>query len=213
MKSHLFSIAYMFLLTLFFSSLVSAVKLLNEDRITRNQEVKLQRIVLQVLNIIPGAEDLTDEEIVRLFQERIRSIQVEGKSIYRGYKPDGETLIGYAFPVGGPGFWGPVEGMVAVDREASRILGLAFYRHNETPGLGARITEPWFREQFTGLPIYPVQGDRKIFYLKTGGAGQAPNELDAITGATGTSRALETFLNSDLDSFLKKTFNSIRRRG
>ena len=52
---------------------------------------------------------------------------------------------------------------------------------------------------------------KKIFYLKPAGPGKAPNELDAVTGATGTSRAVEAFLNQELQKFLKEFRESIIR--
>ncbi len=200
----------MFLITLFFTSVVSAVKLINEERIETNQRVKLQRIILRVLDI-PVADKASDKDLVKVFDARVKSIEVQGKDMYVSYEEDGKTISGYAFPVGGPGFWGPIFGMVAVDPEASKILGIAFYRHSETPGLGARMTEDWFTKQFVGLPLYPVKEDKKIFYLRTAGPKKGPNELDAITGATGTSRGIEAFLNEDLDRFLKELWGSLRK--
>ena len=199
----------MFLITLFFTSIVSAVKLVNEERIETNQRVKLQRIILNVLNIsVP--EKAPAKELVDIFESRVKSIDVQGKRLYVGYEKDGQKITGYAFPVGGPGFWGPIYGMVAVDPKASKILGLAFYKHSETPGLGARMTEEWFTNQFIGLPLYPTEEDRNIFYLKPTGTKEAPNDLDAITGATGTSRGIEVFLNQELDRFLKELWKSLR---
>lgn len=209
MKKRLFSVIYMFLITLFFTSIVSAVKLVNEERIETNQRVKLQRIILNVLNIsVP--EKAPAKELVDIFESRVKSIDVQGKRLYVGYEKDGQKITGYAFPVGGPGFWGPIYGMVAVDPKASKILGLAFYKHSETPGLGARMTEEWFTNQFVGLPLYPTEEDRNIFYLKPTGTKEAPNDLDAITGATGTSRGIEVFLNQELDRFLKELWKSLR---
>ena len=201
----------MFVLTLFFTSLVSAVKIANEERIVRNQQVKLQRIILKVLGI-PIRAEAAAEDLIGIFKARVKSIQVKGRLLHIGYGEDEQTIIGYAFPVGGPGFWGPVYGMVAVDSRASGILGAAFHKHTETPGLGGRISEPWFTEQFTGLNLfYPVTGDKKIFYLKPEGTGQRPNELDAITGATGTSRAVEAFLNRELEYFLKELWSPLKK--
>jgi len=210
MKKRLFSIAYMFFITLFFTSIVSGVKVLNEERIERNQKAKLQRIILSVLQI-PRNGEPSDEKVNQIFETRIKSIQVEGTTLYLGYDEEGKTILGYAFPVGGPGFWGPVFGMVAVDSEASKILGIAFYKHAETPGLGARITEDWFKDQFKGLPIFPVEEGKKIFYLKPEGTGEAPNELDAVTGATGTSRAVEGFLNNGLDRYLREVWKAVKK--
>lgn len=200
----------MFLITLFFTSIVSAVKLVNEERIETNQRVKLQRIILRVLDI-PLSEKASDKDLLDIFKSRVKSIDVQGKRLYVGYEEDGQKIRGYAFPVGGPGFWGPIYGMVAVDPKASKILGLAFYRHSETPGLGARMTEAWFTNQFIGLPLYPTEGDKKIFYLKPTGTKEAPNDLDAITGATGTSRGIEGFLNRELDLFLREFWRSLKK--
>jgi Na+-transporting NADH:ubiquinone oxidoreductase subunit C len=207
-KKSLFSVAYMFLITLFFTSLVSGVKQCNDARIEQNQQVKLQRIIVRVLySGQKGAR--TDEALIRMFQTQVKQIRVKDKTVYVGYEPDGKTLRGYAFPVGGQGFWGSIHGMVAVDPEGSKITGIAFYKHSETPGLGARITEAWFTDQFIGVRLLPLKEGKQIFYLKPEGTKSAPNELDAVTGATGTSRAVELFLNGELDYFLKNIWKSI----
>ena len=210
MRKRLFSVLYMFLITLCFTSLVSGVKFLNEERIERNQRAKLQRIILKVLNISEDEAE-SDEDLVRVFENRVRNIQVQGRTLYAAYQTDDRNLKGYAFPVGGPGFWGPIYGMVAVDAKASQILGISFYKHSETPGLGGRMTEAWFTDQFAGLKLYPLDGGRKIFYLRPAGTQKGPNELDAITGATQTSRAIETFLNQELEHFLKEVWISVKK--
>lgn len=208
MRKKALSIFYMFLITLFFASLVSAVKYFNENKIGLNQTIKLQRIILKVLDI-PVKEEDSDVDLFELFKQRVKEIQVDKKSLYIGYKQGGRTIRGYALPVGGPGFWGPIKGMVGIDPEAKKILGIAFYQHNETPGLGGRITEDWFSSQFKGLSLFPIEGDQNIFYLNPEGTGKTPNELDAITGATNTSSAVEKFLNQELDFFLKNLWPNL----
>ncbi len=208
MKKQALSVVYMFVITLFFASLVSAVKLMNDERIERNQTIKLQQIILQVLQI-PAEEHMTEDDLSRLFTGRVKEIDVEDRILYIGYEEDGQTIRGYALPVGGPGFWGPIQGMVGISPDATRILGIAFIKHSETPGLGGRITESWFTDQFKDLPLHPIHGDQNIFYLKPEGTAQASNELDAITGATNTSSAIEAFLNREMDFFLKKLWGSI----
>lgn len=112
----------------------------------------------------------------------------------------------------GSGFWGPIEAMLAVDRNLTKIIGVSFYKHTETPGLGARITENWFVEQFIGLSLHPVSKSNKIFYLKPAGSQKSEKDLDAITGATGTSRAVERFLNIELNKILS-VFEQIKLKG
>lgn len=210
MKKRLYSIVFMFVLTFVFAAVVSAVKAHNEERIQINQQVKLQRVILKVLGV-PVDEKAPNRVVIQAFERRVKAIEVKQQTLYVGYGEGGKQITGYAFPVGGAGFWGPVYGMVSVDPEASRIMGIAFYRHSETPGLGARITETWFTKQFAGLPIFPVEGDKKIFFLKPAGPGKGPNELDAITGATGTSRAVEAFVNRDLDRFLREMWKQVKK--
>jgi len=211
MKKQVLSIVYMFLITLFFASLVSAVKFFNEAKIETNRIVKLQRIILKVLNI-PVQEAISNDDLTRLFTAQIKDIQIGQKTLYIGYEQDGRTIRGYAVPVGGPGFWGPIQGMVGVTPDATKVLGLAFYKHSETPGLGGRITEDWFSGQFKGLPLYPIEEGQNIFHLTPEGTQKEVHELDAITGATNTSSAVEAFLNQELDYFLKELWGSIEEK-
>lgn len=210
MKQMFYSMGYMFLATLLLTSLVSAVKITHEERIQKNQQVKLQSTILRVLEI-PIKENASSLDIFDLFNKRIKTIKVQARDFYLGYHEDERTLKGYAFSVGGPGFWGPIFGMVAVNPEATKILGIAFYKHSETPGLGGRITEDWFAEQFTGVPLYPVNENQKIFYLIPESIEKSENELDAITGATQTSHAVERFVNNELDRFLKDFWKKLEK--
>jgi Na+-transporting NADH:ubiquinone oxidoreductase subunit C len=194
----------MFFLTLFFTSLVSAVKAVNEERIRLNEEVRLKRVILDALRI-PYPEGVAEKEsVVDLFRQRVRVSERGGRPLYFGYDEAGETIAGIAFAVGGPGFWGPIEAMVAVDGSASAIIGVKFYRHTETPGLGARMTEPFFRDQFRGLSLKGRGAASKepFFRLVPSGTGSSAEELDAITGATRTSEAIERFLNRELKIFV-----------
>lgn len=199
MKRALKSVAFMFCITLLFASMVSGVRELSRESIARNQKLKLQRIILGVLKITPAA-GANDRALVKLFRERVRPVHYGGRQVYVGYEPDGRTVRGYAFKVGGPGLWGPIYGMAAVGPQGRKLMGLAFYKHSETPGLGGRISEKWFQEQFSGLELLPAGGRGKIFRLLPAGSGQAPGELDAITGATQTSKAVENFLNRQLSA-------------
>jgi Na+-transporting NADH:ubiquinone oxidoreductase subunit C len=200
-KRRIFSIAYMFGLTLFFTAVVSGIHELNRERIAVNEEIKMQENVLRVLGIQvgPGARS---PEVKAAFEKRVKVEEREGKRLYRGFAEDGKTPIGYAFPLSGPGFWGPIHGMMAVDPELNVVIGVSFYRHSETPGLGGRITERWFGNQFAGKGILPpVEGER-YFHLVPEGTSKADNELDAITGATGTSRAVERLIDRSMREYL-----------
>ena len=121
----------------------------------------------------------------------------------KAIKAGGEaTLPVYIFksgkvviPVYGAGLWGPVWGYIALEPDCRTIAGAYFDHEGETPGLGAKIKdEPWFREKFVGKTV--EWGDTPAFRLeKNAEATGAANAVDAITGATMTSKGLNEALN------------------
>jgi Na+-transporting NADH:ubiquinone oxidoreductase subunit C len=181
--------------------MVSGIYEINRERIAINEEIKLQKIILKVLGIQvpPGTLDV---RIQRIFGERVKLAKREDRVIYRGFAEDGKTLIGYAIPLVGPGFWGPIYGVMAFDPKLKKVIGIAFYRHNETPGLGGRITEEWFEEQFRGRKLLTPGENQRYFSFLPPGRAKAGNEVDAITGATGTSKAVERLIDRNLKEYL-----------
>jgi Na+-transporting NADH:ubiquinone oxidoreductase subunit C len=126
----------------------------------------------------------------------------EGASVEDGLSND--ELIGIAFPISGVGFWNLISGYFAVTPDGSKAIGVVFIQQGETPGLGGRITEQPWRKQFQGLNIAPPEGGGKFIYIGSAapGAAQASGRsVNAITGATQTSVAVENFLNADLARF------------
>lgn len=200
-KKRLFSVVYMFVLTFFFTAAVSGIHEINQERIKINEAIKLQRVILEVFGIDVGPRAPV-VQVGEIFEARVKLEKREGRTLYRGFAEDGKTLIGYAFPIFGPGFWGPIYGMIAVDPGLGEVIGIAFYQHSETPGLGGRITEAWFKEQFAGKRLPAVGKDQRYFLLVPPGTSKAENELDAITGATMTSRAVERFIDKNLKDYL-----------
>ncbi|MEN8258569.1 MAG: FMN-binding protein [Thermodesulfobacteriota bacterium] len=197
MNKRVYAVFYMFCLTLVFTSLVTVAKVVNEERIAVNQQANRQRVILTVLKI-SQAFTAPRDEIARLFASHISESEAGGRTIYSAHDPVSKEGLGHAFALRGIGFWGPIEAMVGVDAELSRVLAIEFYRHQETPGLGARITEPWFTEQFAGLSLVEEPGDEGFFTISPPAPDKPALELDAVTGATLTTRAVETFVNQEL---------------
>jgi len=98
-------------------------------------------------------------------------------------------------PVYGAGLWGPIWGYIAFQPDGKTIAGAYFDHDSETPGLGAKIKdEAWFREKFAGRQV--AFGSEPLFNLaKNAEATGAANAVDAITGATMTSKGLNDALN------------------
>jgi len=137
--------------------------------------------------------------------ELVDNLKPQDKAIAAGGEA---TLPVYVFksgvtvvPVYGAGLWGPVWGYVAFQGDNQTIAGAYFDHESETPGLGAKIKdEPWFREKFIGKKA--LFGEKKIFNLaKNAEADGAENAIDAITGATMTSKGLDEAINAWLEAY------------
>jgi Na+-transporting NADH:ubiquinone oxidoreductase subunit C len=99
-----------------------------------------------------------------------------------------------AFEYTGAGLWGPIQGAIAVGDDFSRIRGLTVSRQEETPGLGSRITEPGFLDQFRDKTFEPA------LVLVPPDRSRGDREVDGITGATMTATAFVKLLNDNLSA-------------
>ena len=126
----------------------------------------------------------------------------------------------YCFEISGAGFWDKISGFMALGQGLEDFVGISFYDDKETPGLGQRIEEGWFQAQFTHWhkKIFAGEDSRPQFHV-TPQAGRylgdsrnsvkPVNEIDAITGASETSRALDRFITQNLRSLLIKMAQAI----
>ena len=104
-------------------------------------------------------------------------------------------------PIYGAGLWGAVWGYIAVDETGLNIVGAYFDHASETPGLGGKIKDdPAFRAQFEGKKL--DFSDDKTFAIVKGGAPEGKaNAIDAISGATMTSKGLDEAINTWIDAY------------
>ncbi len=98
-------------------------------------------------------------------------------------------LAGWVVKTAGQGYADKIELLIGLDSAAETITGLFVLDQKETPGLGNKIvTEKW-RDQFiakkTGNPLTVTKDGAK-----------APNEIDGVTGATISSRAVSNIINT-----------------
>ena len=105
-------------------------------------------------------------------------------------------------PVYGAGLWGPVWGYIALNADRKTIAGAYFDHESETPGLGGKIKDdPSFRAQFEGKSI-DFSDSKSAFSIVKGGAPEGKsNAIDAISGATMTSKGLDQAINTWLGAY------------
>ena len=90
------------------------------------------------------------------------------------------------------GFGGKIELLIGILMDGT-ITGYKIIEHSETPGLGDKVTEPKFGSQFVGLNAH-----NDNFNLKNDGG-----EIDAVTGATISSRAVVGAVKKAVDAYNK----------
>jgi Na+-transporting NADH:ubiquinone oxidoreductase subunit C len=103
-----------------------------------------------------------------------------------------EEVVAIVLPVHGAGLWGQMYGYLALDADTRTIRGIAFYAHQETPGLGAEIENEQYTSRWVGRQVTDDEGDIVFEVTKdeVGGPEEDPYKVDAITGATQTSNGL-----------------------
>ncbi len=112
--------------------------------------------------------------------------------VFLGYQQDGEP-IGFAITGGEFGFQDIIELIFGYDPHTRTVIGMKVLSNKETPGLGDKIEkDSAFVAEFDG-PDVPIAG------VKTGRATGAANEVDMITGATISSRAVIAIINHRLE--------------
>lgn len=168
-------------------------------------------LVLVIVGILSGgslavvfgfANPLIKENRRRATEEAVRHVlpgtrkfetrKVKGLTIYRGMDTRGR-LLGYAFAAERSGFQGKIQMMIGADAKLENITGLVILANVETPGLGNKIGEKSFHDRFIGLGL-----GEKIIIVKNEKADRAQNEVEAITGATISSRAVVDGANEEI---------------
>src|SRR3989338_3838798 len=144
MKSALKVILFVLVMGLVLGTLLLGMNLYTSPLIARNEEIKLKSSVLDVLDIPYDKANLS-----RIFDENVKSLERDGLTFYKA--ADGAV----AFSLDGPGLWGPVSGIVSLEKDLKTIRSIKITHQEETPGLGGRIAEKEYLRQFRAKEILP----------------------------------------------------------
>ncbi|MCB1671731.1 MAG: Na(+)-translocating NADH-quinone reductase subunit C [Gammaproteobacteria bacterium] len=106
-----------------------------------------------------------------------------------GSEDDVEQIV---LPINGYGLWGILYGFLALEGDGNTVDGIGFYELKETPGLGAEVTNPRWRNQWPGKKIYAASGDVALDVVR--GSGSGPSQISGLAGATLTSRGVENLI-------------------
>jgi electron transport complex protein RnfG len=172
---------------------VAALALSQVYELTREPIAYQKRLeVLRAIRVVlPEIDNEPDKDVVHLQSSDTAGGEPRDITFYRGRL--NSDIVGVAFVVKSwEGYGGDIEIMLGVDPQGS-ILGIEILSQLETPGLGAKIAEKPFRQQFVGRTLR----NTKWAVRKDGG------DIDQITGATISPRAVVKAVERGLRIFDK----------
>ena len=158
------------LVGVFSAGILSFFELLATQKIAQNQRKEIEEAIVRIAPATKKVERLKD--------------------YYKVFDKD-NRLLGYIFLTEGQGYQGPIKILFGIEPNLEKLLGIEIISSQETPGLGAKITTDSFRGQFRGLEVLPY-----IEYTKK--KSTKPNQIQAITGATVSSRSVVNILNKKI---------------
>ena len=153
-------------------------------RIERNRAEALDRAVYEVL---PGA-----------VRKEAAEPAADGGVVYAGFDAEGNR-VGWAIPAEGAGFQDTIRILYGVDPDRGRVVGMRVLESRETPGLGDKIFKDLeFVAEFEDLAYEPaIEAVPK-------GTATDPHHVDAITGATISSKAIVRIINEGNERWLEE---------
>ncbi len=200
-----------------------------------NVALDIKKNILKVVNLkTPLPAKVQTQEILDVYDAKIEEIVIdddgkiveekthadiqEGGNLYPlyVYREEGRT-IAYCFPIIGKGLWSTLYGYFSLEADATTVRGITFYKHGETPGLGAEIEKDWFQDNYKGkkiwdvkkntlTPIKVVKGKVADVVSKT----EMPFYVDGISGATITSRGVTAMVDKWVNVY-EPFFQRIRK--
>jgi Na+-transporting NADH:ubiquinone oxidoreductase subunit C len=111
---------------------------------------------------------------------------------------DGDAVEQIVLPIHGYGLWSTLYGFIALEPDLNTVVGLKYYEHSETAGLGAEVDNPAWLSQWKGRRVFNASGEPVLRTVKgvslaTGDA--AFYEVDGLAGATLTSDGVTNMLH------------------
>lgn len=194
-NGNVYTFVYATIIVVIVAVLLAFVSQILKPRQDSNRLLDTQKQILGALN---QRVDVADPAAV--YDSLVTdTLTVSGRKVYVA-TIEGNTV--YVLPMFGQGLWGGISGFLALQQDKNTIHGVNFNHESETPGLGAEIVSPAFRNQFNGKHIRNAAGDViGVAVLKAGNQADNQDQVDAISGATITSSGVNDMIVTCLVEF------------
>jgi Na+-transporting NADH:ubiquinone oxidoreductase subunit C len=166
------------------------------DVLTKFEQYIKQSIVIKSDGSIVEGEIAKD---IDLKKQNEKPVEERLLPLYLAEK-DGKSYV--VIPVRGTGLWGPIWGNVAVENDMNTVCGVTFDHAGETPGLGAEINTAHFQQQFQNKILFDAANKFVSIKVEKSGTYTPDNHtVDAISGGTITSKALEAMIRNSVEPY------------
>lgn len=204
-NKNLYTIIYSAVLVIVVAVVLALASYLLKDRQQRNVAIETKLMILRSVHLGRNADKAKDKAT---YIEQEYAKYITDSSITEGDKNlpiyicrlENQEKF-YIVKLHGAGLWGPIWGYISLKSNLSTVYGAVFAHKGETPGLGAEIATPGFSDQFADKKIFEGENFVSIQVVK-GGAAKGDHQVDAISGGTITSKAVEAMLKSSIGEYL-----------
>lgn len=205
----LYPIVFMLVISFVFVGVLAVMYRGSQAKIEAYEKETYQKMVLSLLATSIGeATDTKPFHIIanypNSYNKYVKEISFAGLD-KRVFIAEVDTVVlGYCVDITGKGLWGTMRALVALSPDFKTLHGISIYDQMETPGLGARIGEEWFTNQFNNFPILKTDGKPGDYVLDAqlipeGAKAEQTNQIQQITGATITSSSVIKMLKSEIN--------------
>jgi Na+-transporting NADH:ubiquinone oxidoreductase subunit C len=203
MKTYYKMIGFIFIMGFITSLVFVGMDVLTADRIAVNKNAAIYSAVLNHNDIA-----FNNVNLFEVFNENIETtepfeINLDGDTynvVLFINKDSGNVSFQFGiFSLGG--LWGPIGGIITLESDFETVVNVTILNEVETPGLGGKIKDRKFLDQFIGLKL-DVDSETPVMIRKDS-ADNLFNEVDEISGATGTSTAFEKLLNQSYALYMQ----------
>jgi len=198
-ESKFYTVLFTFIISFIFIAVLAYINSVTKEKIAINSELFRIKSILNVMNIsyssdIDAYNKFKDDELIKKRTVK-RKINGEEYSVYQSLV-NNENI--YAIIYNGQGLWGEISSVIAFNENIDRLKGIDFIYQNETPGLGGRIEEEWFKGQFRDEKIADII-KMTMSVQKNGDPDHENSSFDSISGATRTSERILSFINESIN--------------
>lgn len=223
-NSNTYTIGYASIVVIIVAFLLAFVSKVLEPQSLANERIDKKKQILAALNI-RGVDNANVEEEYAKYVMADAILSIDGSVKNEGKDKDqagflvqtkditdenlplyicsvnGETK--YVIPLSGKGLWGAIWGYIALNADKNTVYGAYFSHQSETAGLGSRITEEAFQNEFKEKKIREENSSNiKLTVAKFGKVSNKTFECDGISGATLTMNGMTAMFRDCLAKYM-----------